>query len=468
MGKYLLNKSYSEHLDLDSSPTLARGTLLYRDDKRNLLASLFTRSDDVTELSISDAKLLELACGEKSIAQIAELAGETPETSLQFFCSWEEKAPGIFYYPNDIDFKKKVDFARVAGQLFDRAEGQKSLTRVNDLTKYHKDGMSGGAFDQFEEVETTVSHMFRIPREALRGRTFGAALADTLSKKSIFQKDQVSILEVGAGTGFLTKALLEQLKSNNSSTKVIYTILEPSPNLLKSQIELLAEHEPIEFIENSIADSNLPESCFDLILSNEVIADFEVGRVGINCSDSGLKQNSSKKLPEDQKAEALKSRFKLETEDKIQLINTGAIEFIEKISSALKVGGLAYISEYGTLNEAPRQVALAGHNEHSIQFEHLLKASRAMGLTENLYSLTEYLDFDTKVQILDDLSFNALNTLLLDRLGMPKLDRVSYSKSELQAELGTITSRIHNLHFQTVENDDNLGPALFYALELQK
>ena len=49
------------------------------------------------------------------------------------------------------------------------------------LTDYYKhDVTKGGAENQFDHVETTLSHLLRIPHPALNGRTYGHALADAL------------------------------------------------------------------------------------------------------------------------------------------------------------------------------------------------------------------------------------------------------------------------------------------------
>ena len=68
------------------------------------------------------------------------------------------------------------------------------------LVEYYKHDV-GDADAQFDHLETTLSHLLRVPHPALRGRTYGQALIDVLIERGAIPEGRVRVLEIGAGLG---------------------------------------------------------------------------------------------------------------------------------------------------------------------------------------------------------------------------------------------------------------------------
>ena len=91
---------------------------------------------------------------------------------------------------------------------------------------------------------------------------------------------RLEILEVGGGTGSFAAAFIKQAAS---LIDVDYHILDLSPALMKNQREVLAELLPeSRHFQQDATEFDLPGQSFDLIISNEVIADFPVAPVERN------------------------------------------------------------------------------------------------------------------------------------------------------------------------------------------
>src|SRR5215216_6902757 len=90
---------------------------------------------------------------------------------------------------------------------------------------------------------------------------------------------RLEVLEVGGGTGSFARSFLQQAASLNG-TSVNYHILDLSPALMENQRKVLAELLPeSRHFQQDATEFDLPDHTFDLIISNEVIADFPVAAV---------------------------------------------------------------------------------------------------------------------------------------------------------------------------------------------
>ena len=90
---------------------------------------------------------------------------------------------------------------------------------------------------------------------------------------------KLEVLEVGGGTGSFARAFIKQAASLNA-TGVNYHILDLSPALMENQRKILSELLPeSRHFQQDATEFDLPGHTFDLIISNEVIADFPVASV---------------------------------------------------------------------------------------------------------------------------------------------------------------------------------------------
>ena len=232
---YLLQKSYSSQLKGQHCPLLKPASII----EGNQLFTLYGKKDGsvgvVIELTDSASNVLRSLDGRNSIDQ---LSTNLDSNTLEIVSGLEDRFPGIFDYPGDEAFEKRSKFAQAASQLSNRHAGEVDLETTSSLTNYHQKGMSREAFGQFENIETTVSHMFREPRQALRGKTFGAMLARRVREEGIWDGSG-KVLEIGGGTGYLAREFLLETRPSIES----YSILDISPNLHQSQIAELSDFE---------------------------------------------------------------------------------------------------------------------------------------------------------------------------------------------------------------------------------
>ena len=172
---------------------------------------------------------------------------------------------------------------------------------------------------------------------------------------------------------------------------------------------------------------------------------------------------------EDRDAQRIVEHYGLEVLERGQLVNTGAITLIENLAPLIQAGATAWLSEYGGLDDPPRRVALDGHAEHSIQFSHLLKVSETLGLKAQLVKLSDFLNFDMEMPVLDIPSYEVLNFWRKRKFNQGRLARLSWSQEELREELGKdLLSEIYNLNYSSMTDTQcHLTPELFYVLILQ-
>jgi hypothetical protein len=134
-----------------------------------------------------------------------------------------------------------------------------------------------------DEHEITLAHLFRAPHPALKGRSFGSALADGLLRRGALQHVKgrpARVLVDGGGPGDLAAALCEALSRSAPVAR---------------------RDEPLPAAEESL----------DLIVSNETAGSLEIGAEG----------------------------------DRI--INQGALQLVRDAAAALAPGGTLAVSEIG-------------------------------------------------------------------------------------------------------------------------
>lgn len=344
---------------------------------------------------------------------------------------------------------KNLQLLRIMKQTKAAFEAAQKLAQNPDLNHYHVHGISS-AEEQFEENETTLSHLYRYPHSALRGLSYGEALCERLLSRL---KASPRILEIGCGSGFLAKNFLNYLKLKRPELyqDVSYHMFDLSPALQASQKGNCSEHrDKIVFIQGDIQTYKFSEK-FDLIISNEMIADLKV-ELASRVQDiiKHFELDSSSAPPE-------------------YLVNTGAMKLIESISEYLNPQGVAIVTEFGSWQDYPVAVKLAGHFEHSIRFQDLMKVAQKCGMHADLKTVAEFLNFDGDYEVLCRDSYALLSDLLLPYLGKKRLDRLPYDEKSLRQQLGEMVDQLINLRFYPLTaQKDLLNPYRFLALVLEK
>jgi SAM-dependent methyltransferase len=287
------------------------------------------------------------------------------------------------------------------------------------LADFHLHGIEEASWE-FDFIEPTVNHSFRFPHEALGGLDYGSRFcASTLTPEvvpSLRHLDHLEVLEVGGGTGSFARSFITQ---SATKTRVNYHILDLSPALMENQRKLLNELVPVsQHFHQDATELDLPGKTFDLIVSNEVIADFPVAPVkGDNLGlGPGLGPQASRLRGGELDAASCGrdaggpmngayyvEKYDLSVEDAPDsaVVNAGVFRFIERAWRHLKPGGTLIVSEYGSEHRYPVASFNLNHDEYTIHFGHVAACAAKVGFDCRLLTLKEFLGLDDEVLVLN-------------------------------------------------------------------
>jgi protein-L-isoaspartate O-methyltransferase len=261
------------------------------------------------------------------------------------------------------------------------------------LVEYYQHDVTD-AEAQFDHLETTLSHLLRIPHPALRGRTYGQTLIDALIEKDMIPKDRVRVLEIGAGLGYVARDAITRL--SDAGRFVEYTIVELAPALLAAQKQRIGEL--ATWVAGDALTATLPEQHFDLIISNEMVGDLPAKQ--LTRAEVGLAPDGGTVDREKLRAlgggAALAADFGVGLDDAPEpfYLQTGAFELIAKIAKWLAPGGAAVVTEFGDVAAWPKLSTHLDHPELSTHFGQLAQAARGAGLDASVEFVIDLLDFD--------------------------------------------------------------------------
>lgn len=325
---------------------------------------------------------------------------------------------------------------------------------------------------EFDLIEPTINHAFRFPSEALGGLDYGARFYSSLSSEALNKSTAppcLSILEVGGGTGSFARSFIKQAKTNAPEADIRYQILELSPTLTQAQKETLGDDFAVTHFSQDATNFNLNGYQFDLIIANEVIADFPVTQVRRPPSDDGDSVNHW----EGEGATDVE-RYELPVDDAPDffLINSGVFRFIERAWEHLAPGGTLIMSEYGREHTYPIQEYQLNHEEFSIHFGHVQTCARKIGFQSRLVSLKDFMDVNDQVSILNG---REEHIRCIDRVVHQKGLAIPYaaiSQLEFEERFGKIFEQmgIVGITFSPLSTGYHYGPAWkdFLVLILQK
>lgn len=247
---------------------------------------------------------------------------------------------------------------------------------------------------EFDQIEPTVNHSFRFPHEALGGLGYGSRFCvSTLRPEvvpSLDHSSRLEVLEVGGGTGSFASSFIKQA---SSLIDVDYHILDLSPALMASQRKVLAELLPeSKHFQQDATEFDLSGRRFDLIVSNEVIADFPVAPVERDPS-GGWRGEGAYYV----------EKYDLATHDAPDsfFVNAGVFRFLERAWNHLTPGGTLIVSEYGAADRYPAASFNLNHDEYTIHFGHVAACAAKIGFECRLLTLKEFLGLDDGVLVLD-------------------------------------------------------------------
>lgn len=351
-------------------------------------------------------------------------------------------------------------------QIREGWSGREGFEGEEHLEDFHHHELTGNAEDDghFDLIETTVSHLFREPNEALSGLTYGRLLMRQLRQLGWFNPKPKVIVEVGGGLGYVARELGKELLPFEKQS-IRYISLDITSPFLKLQtkraqeggwsgIGTRANAEALPFTDNSV----------DLVIDNENMADMTPVKLTRN-------ELLTNKGETEQHQEALdwirRLRLPIEADPPEDVIfNLGPIRFVAELWRVLKPGGHAFLTEFGVEEGWPASVKLPGHTEYEVQYSHLRQAVRWLGFQERYLSLPQFLAMkpDTKV-----LCTGAAYTIQRFCQAMNKPFTVrAYTESELKQTLTDMLPKIHGAHYHDVVDPAWFGLIDFKVLLLEK
>lgn len=472
----------------------AKWTLSYVNDDHTLSFYCGKSDGDALEVTLSqlETAFVRSINGDKTVENIAQDIGWysfAPKRKDQLKRTLIKTVKRLAHYDTQIIKLAKFPFSMfqrnerllppylrsvVRFDIFDPHKGIKeepwSYERVITPKKYYKEHITDAKY-QFEDVETTLSHLFREPHSALAGESYGGRFAWVLWERGHLNPHVTRIMEVGGGLGFFAKSFLERFRSLLSDAKpekkVSYTILDASPALMEAQrknLEDLKQFADIRQIEGDAEEFDYCDQPYDLIISNEMIGDLSVLKL---TKQEFLSQPSM--IPE--LARFLRYKLPLEEPPDVFYLNIGAMRFIENAFKLLKPGGTCIIVEFGDLKTWPMLSSHLDHPEFSIRFDTLISVAETLGFETRFEEVTRFLRINPLFLTLVTTRpfFSALRYLL--KKGGVELEKRAYTRYMLEDLLaGKIEiRRIEGLMFEPIEERCmGLRPRDFKVLTLVK
>jgi hypothetical protein len=433
------------------------------------------------------AAIFEMADGTRTLQEIFITLGRNKDArilddlefreALEFLTSQERQLIKFTSQREDLEHPyKPVNI--VPRDLYHSSKwNAQPLNRSSEsIIDFHVSGIEDAQWE-FDLIEPTVNHSFRFPNEALGGFDYGSRFAISTLRPEVVpllsHSDRLEILEVGGGTGTFARSFLEQ--SQGLAEGVLrgvdlnYHILDLSPTLMESQRKLLSQMLPASrYFHQDATKFSISSHRFDLIIANEVIADFPMALVQRRFSDS---RGSDRKEPIADNPQEWQGpgahyleKYGLPTDNAPDsfLVSAGAFDFIERCFEHLAPGGALLVSEYGAAQQYPIQAYHLNHEEFSVHFGHLAACAASVGFNCRLLTLKEFLALDDRVLVLDGREEHLLTlNHVLKKHGM-SLPYAVISKKEFEKRFQTIVERIElkGFSFSPVSSGYHFGPKI--------
>lgn len=332
----------------------------------------------------------------------------------------------------------------------------------SSVADFHLEGIEDASWE-FDQIEATVNHSLRFPDQMLGGLNYGSRFCVSTLRPEITpllqSKKQLEVLEVGGGTGSFAHSFIKQ-SQEEEGVNVNYHVLDLSPVLMANQRQVLADLLPEQkHFHQDATKFDLPNRRFDLILSNEVIADFPIASVQSVPGSNG--QNKPQWAGD---GASYLEKYGLSTEGAPTnfRINVGAMMFIERCWEHLTPGGTLVLSEYGSPTQYPVQTYHLNHEEFSIQFSHLAECATKIGFDCRLLSLREFLTLDDEVAVFSGREEHILCVNHVLKQHGITLPYAIVSKDEFGRRVGSIAGEIElqGISFLPLNRGFYFGPRI--------
>jgi ubiquinone/menaquinone biosynthesis C-methylase UbiE len=424
----------------------------------------------LVRLNRAGAALLAAMDGQATVASLLakfgnKVCGAGGETGRAFLEQWSHPRYSLCYYGSEPPAKDRGEarwdllLQKIregwSGSTGFEGEGHLSTFHAREITT--RDG-------HFENIETTVSHLFREPTEALQGRTYGRLLADNFRKLGWWDRTPRYIVEVGAGLGYVARELAGGL-SPEERRGAKYVFVDLTPPFLSGQVALAKEGGWAAAGAQANAESlPLKDAGVDLVISNENMADMTPVKLTRREVESGKGDS-----PIHQEALAWISRLGLTGEEGLPeefIFNLGAFRFVKEVWRVLRPGGRAILIEFGIEKGTVAPVKLPGHTEYEVHFGHLRRAAGWLGFQEKYGALPQFLGIKPDTRVLCTGAAYSIRRLC-EAEGKPFAIRC-YTESEFKKALGDMLPRMLGHHYHEISDPAWFGLWDFKVLLLEK
>lgn len=341
--------------------------------------------------------------------------------------------------------------------------GSQEFEGEDHLSEFHLREIPGQE-SHFETIETTVSHLFREPSEALQGLTYGRLLGKQLRRLGWWTPKPRFILEVGAGLGYVARELAAEL-SVDERQGIRYLFVDIARPFLESQLALGRKGGwNAGGVQANAEWLPLRDLCIDLVIDNENLADMTPVKLARGEVESG-----KGKTPLHQEAVDLIRRMRLPLGPELPsefMFNLGPIRFLTELWRVLKPGGRAILIEFGIEDGWPCPVKLPGHTEYEVQYTHLRHAARWLGFREQYYALPQFLVIRPDTRLLCTGAAYMIRRFC-EAQGRSFAIR-AYTEAELTKALGDMLPKLTGHHYHEIIDPAWFGLWDFKVLTLEK
>jgi ubiquinone/menaquinone biosynthesis C-methylase UbiE len=336
------------------------------------------------------------------------------------------------------------------------AEQQLSEFHLREITKQE---------GHFDTIETTVSHLFREPSEALQGLTYGRLLARHLRRIGWWSPKPRLVVEVGGGLGYVAREVAREL-SPLERAGVRYLFVDLTRPFLDCQLARAGEGgwSGPRALQGNAEQLPLRDNSVDLVIANENLADLTPVELTRHEIES---QRTSSYLHQEALDWIRRLRLPLDADLPAEFIfNLGPMRFLAELWRALKPGGRAILIEFGIETGWPAPVKLPGHTEYEVQYSHLRHAARWLGFQEQYLSLPQFFMIRPDTQLLCTGASYAIQRFCQAE-GRPFSIR-AYTEGELKAALGEMLPKLLGCHYHQIVEPAWFGLWDFKVLLLEK
>jgi ubiquinone/menaquinone biosynthesis C-methylase UbiE len=427
----------------------------------------------LVRLNRTGLDLLKAMTGHRTVGTLVEqygakICGPDGQPGEWHLARWATPNYSLCYYgtepPGGHRHQAKWDI--LLQQVREGWSGREEFEGEEHLETFHVHELAESEGDDrhFDLIETTVSHLFREPSEALAGLTYGRLLMRQLRRLGWFNPKPRVLLEIGGGLGYIAQELGRDLLPFEKQG-ITYLSLDITQPFLKLQVSR-AQAGGWKVIGTRANAESLPlaDHSVDLVIDNENMADMTPVLLDRQELTSGAGNT-----PQHQEALDWIRRLRLPIETDLPdsiIFNLGPIRFVTELWRVLKPGGRAFLTEFGIEQGWPAPVKLPGHTEYEVQYTHLRQAVRWLGFQERYLPLPQFLGLtpDTKV-----LCTGATYTIqrFCQAINKPFAVR-AYTEKELQQALGEMLPKLQGLHYHDLADPAWFGLQDFKVLLLEK